>query len=191
MKMLDLSDTRDDALRQRAAWGAVLTTVSVLATLALACATPFAALAVIAVIFLPRREAFVLIGVNWLANQAIGFGLLHYPLTWSTVEGGINIGIAAMASVAASILVYRPLLKFGTAVAIIGTLVASFVVNEGALFVTAMGHFDGDFSAAITLSMFYLNAIALAALLALQVLATAIGLVVPRAQLSGRVARAA
>jgi hypothetical protein len=188
--MLESSNTRD-ARRQRAAWGAVLTTVSVLATLALACATPFAALAVIAVIFLPRREAFVLIGVNWLANQAIGYGLLHYPLTWSTFEGGFNIGIAAMASVAASSLVYRPLLKFGTAVAIVGTLVTSFVVNEGALFVAAMGHFAGDFTAAITLSVFYLNAIALAGLLALQVLATAIGVVVPRAQLSARVARAA
>jgi hypothetical protein len=191
MNMPEPFNTRDDVLRQRAAWGAVLTTVSVLATLALACATPFAALAVIAVIFLPRREAFVLLGVNWLANQAIGFGFLHYPLTWSTFEGGIDIGMAAMASVAASILVYRPLLKFGTAVAIIGTLVASFVVNEGALFITAMGHFEGDFAAPITLSMFYLNAMALAALLALQVLATAIGLVVPRAQLGVRVERAA
>jgi hypothetical protein len=189
--MAEPTNTRDDALKRRAAWGAVLTTVSVLATLALACATPFAALAVIAVIFLPRREAFVLIGVNWLANQAIGFGLLHYPLTWSTFEGGINIGIAAMASVGVSILVYRPLLKFGSAVAIVGTLVASFVVNEGALFITAMGQFGGDFSAPITLSMFYLNAMALAGLLALQVLATTIGLVVPRAQLSARVARAA
>jgi hypothetical protein len=189
--MLEHSDTRDDALRQRAAWGAVLTTVSVLATLALACATPFAALAVIAVIFLPRREAFVLIGVNWLANQAIGYGLLHYPLTWSSFEGGINIGIAAMASVGASILVYRPLLKFGTAAAIVGTLATSFVVNEGALFVTAMGHFEGDFTAPITLSMFYLNGMALAGLLALQLLATAVGLVVPHAELGARVARAA
>jgi hypothetical protein len=189
--MLEPTNTPDDALRQRAAWGAVLTTVSVLGTLALACATPFAALAVIAVIFLPRREAFVLIGVNWLANQAIGFGLLHYPLTWSTFEGGINIGIAAMASVGAAILVYRPLLKCGTAVAIVGTLVTSFAVNEGALFVTAMGHFEGDFTAPIALSMLYLNGMALAGLLALQVLATAIGLVVPRAQLSARAARAA
>ena len=189
--MLEPSNTRDDALRQRAAWGAVLTTVSVLATLALACATPFAALAVMAVIFLPRREAFVLIGLNWLANQAIGYGLLHYPLSWRSFEGGLDIGIAAMASVGASLLVYRPLLKFGTAVAIVGTLVTSFVVNEGALFVTAMGQFAGDFAAPIALSMFYLNGIALAGLLALQVLATAIGLVVPSAQLSASVARAA
>src|ERR1700733_259643 len=180
--MLESSNTRD-ARRQRAAWGAVLTTVSVLATLALACATPFAALAVIAVIFLPRREAFVLIGVNWVANQAIGYGLLHYPLSWSSFEGGVNIGIAAMASVGASILVYRPLLKFGTAAAIVGALVISFVVNEGALFVTAMGHFEGDFAAPVTLYMFYLNGMALAGLLALQVVATAVGMVVPRAEL--------
>jgi hypothetical protein len=33
----------------------------------------------------------------WLANQAIGFGLLHYPWTASSFGWGVTIGVAALA----------------------------------------------------------------------------------------------
>ena len=38
---------------------------------ALACATPFAALATLAALNTPRRDLFALVGVAWLANQII------------------------------------------------------------------------------------------------------------------------
>jgi hypothetical protein len=30
---------------------------------------------------MPRKDALLLIGLVWLANQAVGFSVLHYPLT--------------------------------------------------------------------------------------------------------------
>jgi hypothetical protein len=190
--MLANSETQNRPLARPATWGATVTVVCVLATLALACATPFAGLAALSAIFLRRRDAFVLIALNWVANQAIGFGLMHYPTTWSTFEGGLQIGIAAMASVGVSILVYRPLLKFGTALAVLGTLLAAFVANEAVLFVLALGGpFAGDFNVSIELYMLYLNGLALVGLLGLQALAMAVGLVAPRGELGARAPRAA
>jgi len=188
--MIDATDMQNNSLPQRAAWGAVLTAVTVLSTLYLACATPFAALATMAAIFLPRRDALVLIGVNWLANQAIGFGLLHYPLTWSCFQGGINLGIAGMASVGAAMITYRPLRKVGSALSVVGAFAAAFVAYEGALYLSAMGRFEGDFSVPITLYILYINGLALAGLLALQLLAGATGLVASHAKPGARVARA-
>jgi len=185
--MMAASDTGNGSLAQRATWGAVLTVVSVLGTLALACAMPFAALAVMAAIFLPRREALVLIGINWLANQAVGFGLLHYPLNWSCFAGGIELGIAAMSSVAVASIVYRALQKFGPALAVIGTFAAAYGVYEG---ICCLGAMD-EFSAPIALYILYLNGVVLAGLLAVQALAAAVGLAAPRAQLAASVASTA
>jgi hypothetical protein len=37
--------------------------------------------AAIAALSMPRKDALLLIGLVWLANQAVGFSVLHYPLT--------------------------------------------------------------------------------------------------------------
>src|SRR5580704_1050942 len=99
-----LAKRPDTQLAKRFAWGGILTVLTVVSTLAVACGTPFAALAALAALFLPRRDAFALIAVNWLANQAIGFGLLHYPLNWDCYRGGINLGVAALLATAAALL---------------------------------------------------------------------------------------
>jgi hypothetical protein len=190
--MLANTETQNHLLARPASWGATVTVVCVLATLALACATPFAGLAALAAIFLRRRDAFALIGLNWVANQAIGFGLMHYPLDWSTIDGGLHIGIAAMASVGVSVLVYRSLQKLGAALAVLGTLLAAFVANEAVLLVLALGGpFAGDFNVSTELYILYVNGFALVGLLGLQALAAAVGLVAPAGGPGVRVARAA
>jgi len=50
----------DTQLAKRFAWGGTLTVLTVASSLAVACGTPFAALATLAALFLPRRDAFVL-----------------------------------------------------------------------------------------------------------------------------------
>src|SRR5437667_9327199 len=66
---------------RRAVWIALLVVASAAYSLAIACATPFAAFAAIAALTVPRRDALLLIGLVWFANQAVGFGMLHYPWT--------------------------------------------------------------------------------------------------------------
>jgi hypothetical protein len=67
-----------------------------LASLALACATPFAAFAVVAAAMLPLRPALLVVTGTWLVNQAIGFGVLHYPTDGNTILWGLAIGLAAL-----------------------------------------------------------------------------------------------
>jgi hypothetical protein len=169
------------SLLQRTARGAILTVATVVASWALACATPFAGLAALAALFLPRRDAFVLIGVTWLANQAIGFGLLDYPLDWSTVRGGLNLGAAAFAGTAAAMAAHRALRQAGFTAAVIGTLAAAFVAYEGAVLVLSPWRTGSDFNLSTTLYILYINGLAFAGLLVLQNVALAVGLTVPRA----------
>ena len=79
---------------------ALLTGSCALASFALACATPFAAFAVIAAATLLLRPALLVITGAWLVNQSIGFGMLHYPIDASTIAWGFVIGAAALAATA-------------------------------------------------------------------------------------------
>jgi hypothetical protein len=171
----------DIQLTKRFAWGGILTALTVASTLAVACGTPFAALATLAALFLPRRDAFALIAVNWLANQAIGFGLLHYPLNWDCYRGGIDLGIAALLSTMAAMLAQRALRapralrSVATSVRAIGSFAAAFLAYEGTLFAISPSGSRADFAASVVLYIFYVNAVAFAALLLLQTAAAALG----------------
>jgi hypothetical protein len=172
---------QDSAFLKRAAWGGILTAVTVASTLAVACGTPFAALAALAALYLPRRDAFVLIGVNWIANQGIGFGFLHYPLNWDCYRGGINLGIAAVAGTAAAMLAHQALRKAGAVTAVIGSFAAAFITYEALLYAMTPWRSGGDFAMPVVLYILYVNAIAFAALMLLQIGAMAVGLAAPRA----------
>jgi hypothetical protein len=167
----------DTQLAKRFAWGGILTVLTVASTLAVACGTPFAALATLAALFLPRRDAFVLIAVNWLANQAIGFGLLHYPLNWDCYRGGINLGIAALLSTMAALLAQGALRNVAMSAKAIGSFAAAFITYEGILFLTSPAGSRADFAAPVVLYIFYVNAVALVALLLLQTAAAAMGFI--------------
>jgi hypothetical protein len=174
---------QDSAFFGSAAWGGILTFATVVSTLAVACGTPFAALATLAALYLRRRDAFVLIGVNWIANQAVGFGLLHYPLNWDCYRGGINLLVAAVAATAAAMLAQHSLRKAGAALAVIGSFAAAFVTYEVLLFAITPWRSGGDFAMPVVRYILYVNAIAFAALLLVQIAAMAVGITAPRAVL--------
>src|SRR6478736_6946207 len=88
---------------------ALLTVSCALASFALACATPFAAFAVVAAAMLPMRPALLVVAGAWLVNQGIGFGVHHYPIDANTMMWGLAIGAGAMAATAASAAALRVL----------------------------------------------------------------------------------
>ena len=61
-------------------WAGFLVAASAVGSLVFACATPFAAVAAVAAITLPLRPALAASVGVWLANQAVGYGLLAYPI---------------------------------------------------------------------------------------------------------------
>jgi hypothetical protein len=113
---------------------ALLTVSCALASFALACATPFAAFAVIAAATLPLRPALLVAIGAWLVNQTIGFGALHYPIDGSTIAWGFVIGAAVLAATAASAAVLRALPMKRTPLMLAVTLVCSYAAYELVLF---------------------------------------------------------
>lgn len=77
-------------------WVALFTAVSALATAALACATPFPALAALAATHLRRGHGVVLMLLVWAVSQVVGFGLLDYPRDPKTIGWGAALGLASV-----------------------------------------------------------------------------------------------
>src|SRR5262249_61757546 len=80
----------------------LVTAACALASFAFACATPFAAFAVMAAEMLPLSSALLVVAAAWIVNQGIGFGALHYPIDANTILWGIVIGAAALAATTAA-----------------------------------------------------------------------------------------
>ena len=112
----------------------LLSTACALASFAFACATPFAAFAVVAGAMLPLPAALLVMIAAWIVNQAIGFGALNYPLDANTLAWGLAIGAAALVSAAASKLVLRSLARTGTLAALGLAFVGAFAAYEVVLF---------------------------------------------------------
>lgn len=91
-----------DAVARRSVWITLIVLATVVGSLAFSCATPFAALAALAALHMDRRDAFIFIGASWLANQAVGFAFLDYPLTWDCLVGGMAIGAGAVLATGAA-----------------------------------------------------------------------------------------
>ncbi len=129
---------------------ALLTVSCALASFALACATPFAAFAVIAAAMLPLRPALLVVTGAWLVNQGIGFGALHYPVDGNTMLWGAVIGIAALAATAASSAVLRALPQSGTPLVLALGLICGYGIYELVLLAaTPFLGGAGDFTTAI------------------------------------------
>jgi hypothetical protein len=137
---------------------ALLTVSCALASFAFACATPFAAFAVIAAATLPLRPALLVITGAWLVNQSIGFGMLHYPIDASTIAWGFVIGTAALAATAASVTVLRAVPPNRTPLMLALTLVCAYGTYELTLFAeTPFLGGAGAFTAAIVARLGLLN----------------------------------
>jgi hypothetical protein len=128
----------------------LLTIASALASFAFACATPFAAFAVIAAATLPSQPALVVVTATWLVNQAIGFGFLHYPVDASTITWGFVIGAAALAATVGAASLLRATRRTGATVAVAAALFGAYAAYELVLFAaTPFLGGAGDFTAAI------------------------------------------
>jgi hypothetical protein len=153
----------------RAVWIALIVACGTCLSPFFACVTPFAALSALAALKLGRRDAFVVIGLVWLVNQAIGYGFLHYPWTWDSAAWGLAIGgccgLAVLAAEALSTARPAPL-------AISLPFMAAFATFEFGLYVA--GHVlpgsDGAFGASVVWQIFLVNAVALLALVAISAL---------------------
>ena len=131
-----------------------------LASFALACATPFAAFAVIAAAMLPLPSALIVVGAAWIVNQAIGFGWLHYPIDPSTIAWGFVIGLAALAATLASAIVLRVLSRTATPIVLAAAFFGAYGTYELALFAaTPVLGGSGSFTAAIVGRLGLLNAV--------------------------------
>jgi thiamine transporter ThiT len=131
-------------------WSAVLGLTAALGSYGLACVFPFAALAALAAVTLPTRQAALLLGAMWLVNQVIGFTLLSYPHDGQAVAWGAIIGVAAFAGL------FTAKVAFGSenrlvSVRTIGALVASIVAYQAIMFVGAyaMNGFESSTAAIV------------------------------------------
>jgi hypothetical protein len=144
-----------------------------LASFALACATPFAAYAVIAAALLPLPSAFLVVAAAWVVNQAIGFGALHYPHDANTVLWGLAIGAAALAATAAAVVPLRVLSRASQLAALGAALLAAYCAYELVLFaLTPVFGGSGAFTSAIVARLGLLNVAWLVGLVAVCQVAT-------------------
>jgi hypothetical protein len=139
-----------------------------LASIVLACATPFAAFAVISAAMLPPRLAFLVVAGTWLVNQAIGFGVHHYPIDTYTILWGFAMGAGAVASVAVSVAALCILPLNRTPLVLALTLVCADSACELVLFaVTPFVGGAGAFTTSIVARLGALNGVWLISLFAL------------------------
>ena len=146
-------------------WIGLVCIASIALSRVFACATPFAALATVAAFTLRRRDAVALVLSVWLANQLVGFGLMHYPLLASTFAWGAAIGAASLAALAAARGLTR--VRLPAAVALPAALLAAYAAYELVLLGTSLllASGAGAFAPAVVARLFAINAVAFGALL--------------------------
>ena len=168
-------------------WILLLTAASVFVTLGMACATPFAALATLAALHMSRRDGLALIGITWLADQAVGYGLLGYPRTANSFAWGVILGVSAVAALLAARALADRVRSRGGIVAGATAFAGAFVAYEAVLVVatTVLASGAEAFSLPVVSWVLRVNLLSLAGLLILYRLAAWIGLVT-RAPLGAR-----
>jgi hypothetical protein len=139
---------------------AILIASCALASLALACATPFAAFAVLAAAMLPLRPALLVVFGAWLVNQGIGFGVHHYPIDASTIAWGFVIGAAALAATLVAVAALSALPVNRTPLMLAIALACAYCAYELVLFAaTPFLGGAGAFTAAIVSRLGALNVV--------------------------------
>lgn len=158
-------------------WIMLLTAASTLTTLALACATPFPALAALAAHHMRRRDGVALMLAAWAASQAVGFGLLGYVCDRETIGWGVALAVAAPLSALAA---YAAIDRVGNRPAPIRLLAAygaAFVAFKAviALFALWLGGFAMLIAPELAFGQFVRNGAILIGLLALYRALVALG----------------
>lgn len=162
--------------RERALWIVMIVTSGICLSTFFACVTPFAALTTLAALKLARRDSLFVVGLVWLANQAIGYGFLGYPWTWDSAAWGLAIGASAGLAVLAArgLSTTRP-----APLAVSLPFVAAFAAFELGLYVAGftLPGTKGAFSASVVGHVFLINAVTICGLMAVYHLAMMSGLV--------------
>jgi hypothetical protein len=167
--------------RHHVLWLALSVAASLALSLGLACALPIAAFGAAAALTLPRRDALVLIASVWLANQMVGFILLGYPWTATTLAWGLALGVVGLLSTLGAQGTAGRLTEAAPAVRLAVTFLAAFAAYEAVLIAISVAVLGGAeiYTAAIQGRIFAINAAAFAGLLVLNRLAAVICLVKP------------
>ena len=152
----------------RPLWFATLLVASIGISLGFACAVPLAALAALGVLTLGRRSALFLIVAVVAANQAVGFGLLHYPHDPATIAwGGAFVLVGVLAVFAAGLVQARAaaLPRLGLYAL---AFTAAFAAYEGGLFLLTLATHGELYPYALSniLHVLAINAVTFAGLLA-------------------------
>lgn len=150
-------------------WIAVMAAASVALSLGFTCAAPLAAFGAVSALTLTRRNAMLATLGAWLANQATGCTALGYPLTADSLAWGAVLGLAAIAAMLAARWSGRRVDGLAHAAAPVAAFAAAFVAYEATLFVAAFTFPGGteNFTAAIIVRVFEINAISMLGLLLL------------------------
>jgi len=114
----------------------LVSALSVIGSLAFACAAPLAAIAAFAALTMGRTTGLALVGTAWLANQIVGFGILHYPQTADTFAWGAAMGVSALIAFFAAHLVVERLQHQPQVLTIPLAFGVAFSVCQVVLFVT-------------------------------------------------------
>lgn len=165
---------RQPTATERAMWVGLVVAGGAGFSLIFACVTPFAALGTLGALKMEQRDAALAIGLVWFINQAVGYGILGYPWTWSSLGWGFAIGVAGYLALGAAMALSsaRPV-NLATSLPFVG----AFAVYELGLYVAGSGLPGGAaaFSAPIMERVFIVNLGALVGLLAVYQLASLLG----------------
>jgi hypothetical protein len=116
---------------------------------------------------LPLSAALPVVIAAWIVNQAIGFGLLGYPMEMNTLLWGLAIGAAALAATAVSAQVSRLLPAANRAATLALAVGAAYALYELVLIACtpALGS-SGAFTFAIIARLGLLNVLWMLGLIA-------------------------
>ena len=175
--MSKMTETQEESPTRRWLWIGLLGGATIGFSLVFACATPFVALVALAAVNMTGRDGLIVAGVVWLANQAVGYGLLGYPQTFDSYAWGAAIGIAVLLALLAG----RTAAQRAEGGAVVPTGFAfgtAFAVYELVLFAASFALSSGPeaFSWSTVSYILQVNVLGLAALVMLQFLAATFGL---------------
>ena len=174
-------------------WLGLLIATTAVLTIVYTCVTPFAAFAVIATTTLSRRQAISCTVLVWLANQAMGFGMLNYPPTAKTFAWGVAIGGAALIGTLAAQWSILRLRAFAKPVGTLGGFAAAFALYQLSLYAVAAALLGGTgaFSPRIVGQVLVINVVTLVGLYGLQQLVTSGAVLIRRRRAHASAARVA
>ena len=134
-----------------------------------------------------KTRSPLLVALVWLANQGVGFGILHYPWTMDSLAWGVGLGIVALLSTLAAEFGAKRFITFNGILASTAAFLSAFGVYEGLLFIASMIFQSGveAYAPAIVARIFAINAAAFIGLHVVNSLGVSVGFILePRRQLA-------